>query len=80
MTTRRITAVSIVLSIASALLGGAGPTQPSAKGQTLSGTVASSKRMADGKEWTTANLNVSMAACVRGSRRSEYVSLWALSA
>ena len=59
MTTSRITAASISLSIAFELVGGAGSTQPSAKDQNLSGTVASSKRMADGKEWTTANLNVS---------------------
>jgi hypothetical protein len=31
--------------------------QSSAKDQNVSGTI-SSKRMADGKEWTTANLNV----------------------
>ena len=59
MTTSRIAAVSIALSIAFGLDDGAGSTQPSAKDQNLSGTVASSKRMADGKEWTTANLNVS---------------------
>jgi Fibrobacter succinogenes major domain (Fib_succ_major) len=39
-------------------VGGLGSTQGSAKDQKLSGTIASSKRMADGKEWTTANLNV----------------------
>ena len=58
MTTSRISAVTIALSIAFGLVGGAGSTQRSAKGQNLSGTIASSKRMADGKEWTTANLNV----------------------
>ena len=58
MTTSRIAAVAIALSIAFGLVGGAGSTQPPAKDQNLSGTVASSKRMADGKEWTTANLNV----------------------
>ncbi len=56
MTTSRITAVSIALSLA--LLGGGVSTQPSAKDQNLPATIASSKRMADGKEWTTANLNV----------------------
>ena len=58
MTTSRISAVAIALSIAFGFVGGAGSTQGSAKDQTLSGTIASSKRMADGKEWTTANLNV----------------------
>src|SRR4249919_1305861 len=58
MTTSRITAVSIALSIAFGFVGGASSTQRSAKDQNRSGTIASSKRMADGKEWTTANLNV----------------------
>ena len=57
-TTSRISAVAIALSIAFGFVGGAGSTQRSAKDQNLSGTIASSKRMADGKEWTTANLNV----------------------
>src|SRR6185503_2198448 len=47
MTTSRISAVAIALSIAFGFVGGAGSTQDSAK-----------ERMADGKEWTTANLNV----------------------
>jgi hypothetical protein len=58
MTTSRITAVAITLSIAFALVGGAGSTQLAAKDQNLSGAVTASERMADGKEWTTANLNV----------------------
>ena len=58
MTTSRIAAASIALSITFGLLDGAGSTKLSAKEQSLSGTVASSKRMADGKEWTTANLTV----------------------
>ena len=58
MTTSRIGAVPIALSIAFGFVGGAGSRQGSAKDQKLSGTIASSKRMADGKEWTTANLNV----------------------
>ena len=88
MTTSRIGAVAIVLSIAFGFVGGAGSTQRSGKDQNLSGTIASSKRMADGKEWTTANLNVNtsssycyddaepndMAACIRGNRRSGDVS------
>src|SRR6476620_4764623 len=58
MTTSRISAVAIALSIAFGFVGGAGSTQGSARDQNPSGTIASSKRMADGKEWTTANLNV----------------------
>ena len=58
MTTSRISAVAIALSIAFGCGGGAGSTQGSAKEQNLSSTIASFKRMADGKEWTTANLNV----------------------
>ncbi len=58
MTTSRISAVAIALSIAFGSVGGAGSTQGSAEDQKLSGALASSKRMADGKEWTTANLNV----------------------
>ena len=65
MTTSRISAVAIALSIAFGFVGGAGSTQRSAKDQNLSGTIASSKRMADGKEWTTANLivNTSSSYC-----------------
>src|SRR5436190_13429885 len=58
MTTSRISALAIPLSIAVGFVSGAGSTPRSAKDQSLSGTIASSKRMADGKEWTTANLNV----------------------
>jgi hypothetical protein len=57
MTTTRVSA-AIALSIAFGFVGGAGSTQRSAKDQNLSGTTGSSKRMADGKEWTTSNLNV----------------------
>ena len=57
MTTSRMSAVAIALSIAFGFVG-AGSTQRSAKDRNLSGTSASSKRMADGKEWTTVNLNV----------------------
>ena len=59
MTTSRISAVAIALSIAFGFVWAA-PTQrrDSVKGQKPSGTIAPSKRMADGKEWTTANLNV----------------------
>ena len=58
MTTSRISAAAVALSIAFGSAGGAESTQRSDKDQNLSGTIASSKRMADGKEWTTPNLNV----------------------
>jgi uncharacterized protein (TIGR02145 family) len=57
MTPIRIRVVAIALSIAWGSVGGAGSMERSAKEQNVSGTLAS-KRMADGKEWTTANLNV----------------------
>jgi hypothetical protein len=57
MTPIRIRVVAIALSIAFGSVAGAG-SQRSAKEQNVSGTIASSRRMADGKEWTTANLNV----------------------
>src|SRR6476659_1209929 len=58
MMTSRPSAVAIALSIAFGLRGGVSSMQHSPKDQNLSGAIASSKRMADGKEWTTANLNV----------------------
>ena len=58
MTTSRINAVAVALCIAFGFVAGAGSTQDSAKEQNLSVRIASSKRMADDKEWTTANLNV----------------------
>lgn len=58
MTPSRIGAAAIALSLAFGSVGGGGSTQDSAKDEKLSGTIASSKRLADGKEWTTANLNV----------------------
>src|SRR5687767_8361163 len=58
MTTSRISALAIALSIAFGFVSGAGSTRRPAKEQTPSGTIASSRRMADGKEWTTANLDV----------------------
>ena len=54
----RIGVVAIALSVAFGLVPGAGSAQRSGKQQNVSGTTVSSKRMADGKEWTTANLNV----------------------
>ena len=58
MTTMRIGVVAIALSITFGLVLGAGSMQRPGKEQNLSGTIGSPKRMADGKEWTTANLNV----------------------
>ena len=58
MTTMRIGVVAIALSMAGGLVLDAGSTKPPGKDQSLSGTTGSSKRMADGKEWTTSNLNV----------------------
>src|SRR5262249_8129371 len=49
----------IALSLAFGLVAAAGLTQRSAKDQNPSGTIVLSKRMADGKEWTTSNLDVS---------------------
>ena len=57
MTPIRIRVVAIALSIAFGSVGGAG-SQRSAKAQNVPGAISSSRRMADGKEWTTANLNV----------------------
>lgn len=53
----RVCGVSIALSIAFGFLG-ASLQRLSAEAQTASGTMYSSKRMADGKRWTTQNLNV----------------------
>lgn len=58
MTTMRVGVVAIALSMACGLVLDAGSTQRPGKDQNLSGTTGSSKRMADGKEWTTSNLNV----------------------
>ena len=58
MMTSRITVVAIALSIAFGFVA-AGSTDEPAKDQDLSGAIPAPKRMADGKEWTTANLNVS---------------------
>jgi uncharacterized protein (TIGR02145 family) len=56
--TSRVSAAAIALNIAVGSVSGACSTQDSAKNQKLPDTLASSKRLADGKEWTTANLNV----------------------
>jgi uncharacterized protein (TIGR02145 family) len=59
MTTSRTSLVAIALSIAFGGVAAACSTGHRAKDQNVSGTVISAKRLADGKEWTTANLNVS---------------------
>ena len=59
MTPIRIRVVALALSIAFGSVGCAGTTERSAKDQNASVTISSSM-MADGKEWTTANLNVSV--------------------
>src|SRR5215475_6667973 len=59
MAMSRSSVVAIALSIAFGFVGAAGSTPRSAKDQNRSGTIVPSKRMADGKEWMTANLNVS---------------------
>jgi uncharacterized protein (TIGR02145 family) len=60
MTTMRIGVVAIALSMACGLVLDAGPTQRPGKDQSPSGAASFSKRMADGKEWTTSNLSVNM--------------------
>ena len=90
MTSMRIGVVAIALNIAFGLVLGAGSTQRSGKEQDRSGLTGSPQRMADGKEWMTANLNVNasssycyadaertafdMAVYIRGNRRSEDVT------
>lgn len=57
--TRRSSAGAIALSIGLGFVVAACSTGNPTNDPNRSGTVASSKRMADGKEWTTSNLNVS---------------------
>ena len=61
MTPIRIHVAAIALSIAFGSAGGAGSTQRPAEDQSASGII-SSRRMEDGKEWTTTNLNVDASA------------------
>jgi uncharacterized protein (TIGR02145 family) len=58
MTSIHVRLVAIALSIAFGIVGCAGSAQRSANDENVSGTTPSSKRMADGKEWMTSNLNV----------------------
>jgi uncharacterized protein (TIGR02145 family) len=60
MTPIRIQVAAIALSIAFGSIDGTGLTQRPATDQDASRATSSSKRMADGKEWTTANLNVNV--------------------
>jgi len=53
----RVCVVAIVLCLAFASLSTSWP-RPSAQAQKASGSIYSPKRMADGKRWTTRNLNV----------------------
>jgi len=62
VTTIRMSVLAIALSIASGLVLAAASTQRSGRNQNLGGTIDAPKRMPDGKEWTTANLNVNTSA------------------
>ena len=59
MTSRRSSLVATAVSIAFGFVAAACSTEDPARDQHVSGPTVSSKRIADGKEWTTANLNVS---------------------
>jgi len=58
MTPIRIRVVAFALSIALGSVGCTGSANRSAKDQNVSATISSSRRMSDGKEWTTDNLNI----------------------
>ncbi len=58
MMTIQIGLVAIALNVAAGSVGAADSAQRSGKDLNVSGAISSSRRMADGKEWTTANLNV----------------------
>jgi uncharacterized protein (TIGR02145 family) len=58
VTAIRIRVVTIALSTALGFVGGACSTHRSAKDQKAAGLISYSRRLADGKEWMTANLNV----------------------
>ena len=59
MMSQRSRLVAIAVSIVFGFVAAACSTEDSAKDQRVSGPIVASKRIADGKEWTTANLNVS---------------------
>ena len=58
MTPMRIRVVAISLSIACGSVGASCSTRRSAEDRNVPGTIFSSRRMPDGKEWMTENLNV----------------------
>jgi uncharacterized protein (TIGR02145 family) len=58
MTLMRTRAAAIALGVAFGSVGGAESVLGSPTDQNAAGTVTSFRRMADGKEWTTANLDV----------------------
>jgi uncharacterized protein (TIGR02145 family) len=58
MTPIRLRVALTVLSIVFGSLAGASSTRQSSNSQEVAGTIPSIRRMADGKDWMTANLNV----------------------
>jgi uncharacterized protein (TIGR02145 family) len=82
MTAIRIGVAAIALSLGSGSVG-TGDSQRPTKDQKVSSTIPSSRRMADGKEWTTANLavNTSPSYCYDNSefncRRYGRLYTWA---
>lgn len=62
MTPNRARLTTIALCMAFGSAGGTGSMPGSAEGQNVSGTLPSFSRMADGKEWTAANLNINTPA------------------
>ena len=60
-TPMRIRVVAILLSIALGSVGSSCSTHTSAKDQHVRGTIYSSRRMPDGKQWMTENLHVNIA-------------------
>ena len=60
MMTIRILVMAMALDIAFGSVGANSLTLPAAKEQNAPGTIYSSKRMPDGKQWMTENLNVNI--------------------
>jgi uncharacterized protein (TIGR02145 family) len=58
LTPIRIVVMAVALGMAIGSVVAAGSLTDAAHGQNLSGTTAAFRRLADGKDWTTANLNV----------------------
>jgi uncharacterized protein (TIGR02145 family) len=56
----RIPVVAVALTLAFGSVGAAHLMVQSANGRKVSGTIPSSKRMPDGRQWTTDNLNVNL--------------------